>query len=360
MSTSHSTGFPITTYSVPGKANMLANEQVSFARGQQHNQADVSDAIELILTTFIGKRAFAALQSGLEYLSGTPDGKISFVIFGTTLEDELLEWADGHGKGIFGIRREDLANRDVHADRTSVTPERTYHIVTQHPPPTQSVEKYIPTIPTSLILQESSPSSPCPIGSNPKPLSPPSSPPRPVPNTQTCHLTNRRGARRGQQEVILQIPAARTPSERQSRMSKGQKGSPPGATRRPETGSPSNPINVDDDAAMIDQLYAGTYTLGDDDPTTPQSDTSSNTRRKYHKGVRNNAPYCQYCGWSDHRTYYCEAYYCPDCDRRAPGHSFNWCPIRREDEDRILMERLHGDVSYDNSYNIDGEGTEFW
>ncbi|EGO18790.1 hypothetical protein SERLADRAFT_443761 [Serpula lacrymans var. lacrymans S7.9] len=48
MSTSHSTGFPITTYSVPGEANMLANEQMSFARGQQHNQADVSDTIELM------------------------------------------------------------------------------------------------------------------------------------------------------------------------------------------------------------------------------------------------------------------------------------------------------------------------
>ncbi|EGO01675.1 hypothetical protein SERLA73DRAFT_177102, partial [Serpula lacrymans var. lacrymans S7.3] len=69
------------------------------------------------LTTFVGKRAFAAQQSGLEYLSGTPDGKVSFGIFGTTLEDELLEWADGRGKGIFGIRREDLANRGTHADR---------------------------------------------------------------------------------------------------------------------------------------------------------------------------------------------------------------------------------------------------
>ncbi|EGN91204.1 hypothetical protein SERLA73DRAFT_80912, partial [Serpula lacrymans var. lacrymans S7.3] len=48
MSTSHSTGFPITTYSVPGEANMLADERVSFARGQRHNQADVSDAIELM------------------------------------------------------------------------------------------------------------------------------------------------------------------------------------------------------------------------------------------------------------------------------------------------------------------------
>ncbi|EGO04920.1 hypothetical protein SERLA73DRAFT_68578 [Serpula lacrymans var. lacrymans S7.3] len=142
-------------------------------------------------------------------------------------------------------------------------------------------------------------------------------------------------------------------------MSKGQKDSPPGTMHRPETGSPSNPINVDDNAAMIDQLYTGTYNLGDDDPTTPQSDTSSNTRRRYHKGVRNNAPYCQNCGWSDDRTYYCEAYYCPDCDRHAPGRSFNWCPIRREDEDRILMEGLHGDVSYDNSYNMDSKGTEF-
>ncbi|EGN98418.1 hypothetical protein SERLA73DRAFT_183419, partial [Serpula lacrymans var. lacrymans S7.3] len=70
------------------------------------------------LTTFVvGKRAFTAQQSGLEYLSGTPDGKVSFGIFGTTLEDELLEWADGRGKGIFGIRREDLANRGAHADR---------------------------------------------------------------------------------------------------------------------------------------------------------------------------------------------------------------------------------------------------
>ncbi|EGN99704.1 hypothetical protein SERLA73DRAFT_135060, partial [Serpula lacrymans var. lacrymans S7.3] len=58
-------------------------------------------------------------------------------------------------------------------------------------------------------------------------------------------------------------------------MSKGKKDSPSGAMHRPETGSPSNPINVDNDAAMIDQLYAGTYNLGDDDPTTPQSNTSS-------------------------------------------------------------------------------------
>ncbi|EGN94837.1 hypothetical protein SERLA73DRAFT_143714, partial [Serpula lacrymans var. lacrymans S7.3] len=65
-------------------------------------------------------------------------------------------------------------------------------------------------------------------------------------------------------------------------MLKGQKDSPPGAMHRPETDSPSNPINVDDDAAMIDQLYAGMYDLGDDDPTTPQSDTSSNTRQRYH------------------------------------------------------------------------------
>ncbi|EGO03879.1 hypothetical protein SERLA73DRAFT_175571, partial [Serpula lacrymans var. lacrymans S7.3] len=69
------------------------------------------------LTTFVGKRAFAAQQSGLEYLSGTPDGKVSFGIFGTTLEDELLEWADGRGKGIFGIRQEDLANQSAHVDR---------------------------------------------------------------------------------------------------------------------------------------------------------------------------------------------------------------------------------------------------
>ncbi|EGN92727.1 hypothetical protein SERLA73DRAFT_146603, partial [Serpula lacrymans var. lacrymans S7.3] len=61
-------------------------------------------------------------------------------------------------------------------------------------------------------------------------------------------------------------------------MSKGQKDSPPGTMHRPKTGFPSNPINVDDDAAMINQLYAGTYDLGDDDPTTPQSNTSS----KYH------------------------------------------------------------------------------
>ncbi|EGO18792.1 hypothetical protein SERLADRAFT_443763 [Serpula lacrymans var. lacrymans S7.9] len=143
-------------------------------------------------------------------------------------------------------------------------------------------------------------------------------------------------------------------------MSKGQKDSLPGAVHRPETGSPSNPINIDDDAAMIDQLYTGMYNLGDDNPTTPQSDTSSKTRQRYHKGIRNNALYCQNCSWSDHRTYYCEAYYCPNCARCALGHSFNWCPIRREDEDRILMEGLHGDVSYNNSYNIDGKGTKFW
>ncbi|EGO03147.1 hypothetical protein SERLA73DRAFT_129392, partial [Serpula lacrymans var. lacrymans S7.3] len=65
-------------------------------------------------------------------------------------------------------------------------------------------------------------------------------------------------------------------------MSKGQKDSPPGAMHKPKTGSPSNPINVDDDAAMINQLYTGTYNLGDDDPTTSQSNTSSNTQQRYH------------------------------------------------------------------------------
>ncbi|EGO18791.1 hypothetical protein SERLADRAFT_443762 [Serpula lacrymans var. lacrymans S7.9] len=67
-------------------------------------------------------------------------------------------------------------------ERTSVTPERTYHIVTQQPLSTQLVEEYIPTAPTSPISQELSPSSPRSIGLNPKPPSPPSSPPRPVPN----------------------------------------------------------------------------------------------------------------------------------------------------------------------------------
>ncbi|EGN95304.1 hypothetical protein SERLA73DRAFT_77324 [Serpula lacrymans var. lacrymans S7.3] len=117
MSTSNSTSFPITTYSIPGDANLLANKRVSFARGQRHNQADITNAIELILNTFVGKRAFAAQQSGLEYLSGTPDGKVSFGVFGMTLEDELLEWADRLGKGIFGIRREDIAKRSLHTDR---------------------------------------------------------------------------------------------------------------------------------------------------------------------------------------------------------------------------------------------------
>ncbi|EGO04968.1 hypothetical protein SERLA73DRAFT_68620 [Serpula lacrymans var. lacrymans S7.3] len=337
MSTSNSTGFPVTTYSVPGEANMLANNRVSFPHGQQHNQANVSDAIELMsakdayiylfyktekryphayhalssMHTFLAVdlRAFVAQQSGLEYLSGTPDGKMSFGIFGTTLEDELLEWANGRGKGIFGIRREDLANRSAHTDRARqfATPKLTYHIVAQQPPSTLSAEEYIPTVPTSPILQGSSPSSPRSIGSNPKPPTSQSPPPRP-------------------QEVILQIPAT---------------------------------INVDD-ADMINQLYAGTYDLGDDNPPTPQSDTLSNTRQKYHQDVHNNAPYCQRCGWSDHCTYYCKAYYCPNCDRHAPGHSFNWCPIRMENKDRVLMEGLHGDVSYDDSYNMDGEGTKFW
>ncbi|EGO28934.1 hypothetical protein SERLADRAFT_432939 [Serpula lacrymans var. lacrymans S7.9] len=31
MSTSNSTGFPITTYSIPGDANLLADKRVSFA-----------------------------------------------------------------------------------------------------------------------------------------------------------------------------------------------------------------------------------------------------------------------------------------------------------------------------------------
>ncbi|EGN96211.1 hypothetical protein SERLA73DRAFT_76189 [Serpula lacrymans var. lacrymans S7.3] len=325
MSTSHSTGFPVTTYSVPGEANMLANDQVSFTRGQQHNQADVSDAIELMsakdayiylfyetekcyphvyhtlssMHTFlaIDLRAFAAQQSGLEYLSGTPDGKISFGIFGMTLEDELLEWADRRGKGIFGI---------------SETAVRVL-LVTQQPPPTQLAGEYAPTVPTSPILQESNHFSPHSNGSNPKPRPSQSPPPQPVPNAQTCCLMNRRGAQCSRQELILQIPAARTPSKCQSHTLKKQKGSLPGAMRSPEAGSPSNPINVDD-AKMIDQLYTGTYDLGDDNPPTPQFNTSSNTQRKYHQGVRNNAPYCQICGWSDYRTYYCEAYYCPDCN----------------------------------------------
>ncbi|EGO22320.1 hypothetical protein SERLADRAFT_440340 [Serpula lacrymans var. lacrymans S7.9] len=113
---------------------------------------------------------------------------------------------------------------------------------------------------------------------------------------------------------------------------------------RPEAGSPSNPISVDD-ADMINQLYAETHNLGDDDPPTPQPNTSSNTRQKYHQGIDDNSPY---------------SYYCPNCNRRAPGHSFNWCPIRMENEDRILMKGLHGNVSYDDSYNMDGEGTKFW
>ncbi|EGO20028.1 hypothetical protein SERLADRAFT_442830 [Serpula lacrymans var. lacrymans S7.9] len=48
MSTSNSTSFPITTYSIPGDANWLADERVSFACGQRHNQADITDAIELM------------------------------------------------------------------------------------------------------------------------------------------------------------------------------------------------------------------------------------------------------------------------------------------------------------------------
>ncbi|EGO02275.1 hypothetical protein SERLA73DRAFT_71419 [Serpula lacrymans var. lacrymans S7.3] len=235
----------------------------------------------------------------------------------------------------------------LYLDWTSVTPERTYHIITRRPSPIPPGGKYISTAPTSPAGHQLNLSPPTSTLSSPKPPPSQSPPPRPVQNAQTCHLTNQRGTWRGHQETILQIPAVRTPSKRQSCTSRSQKGSPPGATRRPETGSPSNPINVDDNAAMIDQLYAGMYNLGDDDPTTPQSDTSSNTRQKYHEGICNNAPYYQICGWSNHCTYYCEAYYCPDCDCCAPGHSFNWCPIRREDEDRILMEGLHGDVSYD-------------
>ncbi|EGO01351.1 hypothetical protein SERLA73DRAFT_72297 [Serpula lacrymans var. lacrymans S7.3] len=425
MSTSHSTGFPITTYSVPGEANMLADKRVSFARGQRHNQADVSDAIELMsaknahvylfretekrypdayhalssLYTFLNidlvadelLKAIGSLHS-LENEHSRHNNQDSSICRALRMEKLVLEslerrlrmnslsgqtdaakaYLELGGKillteartrierdGYTSTPPPGLSRRSpLHPDQISVTPELTYPTATPQPPPTQLAEKYIPTVPTSPTSQGSNPSSPRSTGSNPEPLPPQSPLPRPVPNAQTRRLTKRRGARLGRQEVILQIPAVRTPSNRQSHTSKSPKDSPPGVTHRPETGSPSNPINVDD-ADMIDQLYAGTYNLGDDNPPTPKSDTSSNTRQKYHQGVRDNAPYCQNCGWSDHRTYYCKAYYCPDCDRRAPGHSFNWCPIRRENEDRILMEGLHGDVSYDDSYNMDGEGTKF-
>ncbi|EGN97285.1 hypothetical protein SERLA73DRAFT_74992 [Serpula lacrymans var. lacrymans S7.3] len=139
-----------------------------------------------------------------------------------------------------------LSHRSLlYPDWTSVTPERTYHIVTQQPSPTQLAEKCSPTIPTSLISQESSPSSPHSTGLNPKPHPPQLPSPQPEPDMA----------------------------------GKNPKDSPPGATHRPEVGSPSNPINIDD-ADMINQLYAGTYDLGDDDPPTPQSNTSSNTRQK--------------------------------------------------------------------------------
>ncbi|EGN99295.1 hypothetical protein SERLA73DRAFT_73832 [Serpula lacrymans var. lacrymans S7.3] len=427
MSTSNPTGFPITIYSIPSDANLLADEQVSFARGQQHNQADVTDAIELMSAKDAYTYLFYETKKCCPHAYHAPSSMHTFLAIDLiadkllkaigsihSLEKEHLQLNSQDSSICRALQMEKLVLESLeqrlrmsssngqtdtareylesggrillnkartwieqdgcmstpppslslwslsYPDQISVTPERTYHIITRRPTPIPLGEKYIPTVPTSPILQESSHSSPRSIESNPKPLSPPSSPPRPVPNTQARRLTNWRGAQRGRQEAILRIPAARTPSKRQSRMSKGQKGSPPGAMHRPETGSPSNPINVDDDAAMINQLYTGTYDLGDDNPTTPQSDTSSNTRQKYHQGVCNNTPYCQNCGWSDHCTYYCEAYYCPNCDRRAPGHSFNWCPICREDKDRILMEGLHGDVSYDDSYNINGKGTKFW
>ncbi|EGO01634.1 hypothetical protein SERLA73DRAFT_70804 [Serpula lacrymans var. lacrymans S7.3] len=113
MSTSHSTGFPITTYSVPGGANMLANEQLETPTSIYFTKQ--KNTTPMCIMPFLGKQAFAAQQSRLEYLLGTPDGKVSFGIFGTTLENELLEWADRRGKGIFGIRWEDLANKSVHA-----------------------------------------------------------------------------------------------------------------------------------------------------------------------------------------------------------------------------------------------------
>ncbi|EGO00513.1 hypothetical protein SERLA73DRAFT_71535 [Serpula lacrymans var. lacrymans S7.3] len=213
--------------------------------------------------------------------------------------------------GCTGTPPPNLSHRSLlYPEQTSVTLEPTYHIVTQQPPSTLSVEKYIPTVPTSPISQELNPSSPCSIGSNPKPQTSQLPPPRPVPNSLSRRrLMNQRGAQHGRQEVILQIPAGRTPLKRQSHTSGSQKNSPPGC--------PSNPINVDD-TDMINQLYAGTYDLEGDDPPTPQSNTSSNTRQKYHQGVCNNAPYCQNCGWSNHCTYYCKADYCPNCDRCAP------------------------------------------
>ncbi|EGO20789.1 hypothetical protein SERLADRAFT_442135 [Serpula lacrymans var. lacrymans S7.9] len=398
MSTSNSTGFPITTYSIPGDADLLANERVSFACGQRHNEADIADTIELMsakvtytylfyetekrcphayyalssMHTFlaidlIADKLLKAIDSihsleRLEYLSGTLDGKVSFGVFGTTLEDELLEWADGLGKGIFGIRREDIAKRSSHADRVRWLYE---YSSARFVPPVLVTPRPDQCYPGAHLPHHHPSTSTHPVGGkiySHRPNQPDLTKVEPLqspfhwvePKTTISPIIST------STKVILQIPAARTPLKLQSHMSKGQKDSPPGTMHRPETGSPSNPINVDDDAAMIDQFYAGTYDLGDDDPTTPQSDTSSNTQQRYHKGVRNNTPYCQNCSWSDHRTYYCEAYYCPDCDRRAPGHSFNWCPIRREDEDRILMEGLHGDVSYNDSYNMDSEGTKFW
>ncbi|EGN96469.1 hypothetical protein SERLA73DRAFT_76426 [Serpula lacrymans var. lacrymans S7.3] len=395
MSTSNSTGFPVTTYFVPSEANMLADNRVSFARGQQHNQANVSDAIELIsakntyvylfyktekcyphayhalssMHTFlaIDLRAFAAQQSGLEYLSGTPDGKISFRIFGTTLEDELLEWADGHGKGIFGIRREDLANRSAHADRVRRLFE---YSSTRFVPPVPIIPRADQCYPGAHLTHCHSTTSVHPVSGrihshrpnqpNLARVEPLQSPfhwvePKTTNIPVTSTLTSVKRPNPSSSDKPTRSP---TRPERSDTPDPHRENSIETAVS-PKPGSPSNPINVDD-TDMINQLYAGTYNLGDDNPPTPQSDTSSNTRQKYHQGVRNNAPYCQHCGWSDHRTYYCEAYYCPDCDRRTPGHSFNRCPICMENKDRVLMEGLHGDVSYDNSYNMDGEGTKFW
>ncbi|EGN99440.1 hypothetical protein SERLA73DRAFT_73962 [Serpula lacrymans var. lacrymans S7.3] len=282
MSTSNSTGFPITTYSIPGDANLLADERVSFARGQRHNQANITDAIELILNTFVGKRAFAAQQSGLEYLSGTPDGKVSFGIFvGMTLEDELLKWADRLGKGIFGIRREDIAKQNLHADRA----RRLYkYSSTWFVPPVLVAPRPDQCYPRAHLPHHHPSTYAHPVGGkiySHHPNQPDLT--RVEPLQSPFHWVKPKTTI-SRQEVILQIPAAKTPSKWQSCMSKGQKDSLPGAMHRPETGSPSNPINVDDDAAMIDQLYAGMYNLGDDNPTTPQSNASSNTRQRYREG----------------------------------------------------------------------------
>ncbi|EGO25835.1 hypothetical protein SERLADRAFT_437561 [Serpula lacrymans var. lacrymans S7.9] len=240
MFTSHSTGFPITTYSVPGEAN----KRVSFARGQQHDQADISDTIELMSArnayvylfyktekcypnayhAFSSMHTFLAIDlvadellkaidslhllESKHSLLSSPDSSIRRALWMEKLVLESLQrclrmnslsgqtdaakaylelggrtlLTEAHTRierdGCLSTPPPGLSHRSLlYPDRTSVTPERTYHIVTRQPPPTQLAEKYIPTIPTSPISQELSTSSPRSTGGNPKPQPPQSPPP---------------------------------------------------------------------------------------------------------------------------------------------------------------------------------------